>query len=106
MNFKTHNNKEIDVCGTSLVGKIETTYAQLVELFGEPTPSDEYKSDAEWEIELEDGTVNTIYNWKNGRNYLGIDGLDVEDITDWHIGGFEEPTKLRELLQIKSKALS
>jgi len=85
--FATHNDKSINVGGTSLMGYITVTFEKLVDTFGEPTKSDGYKSDAEWDIEFKDGTVATIYNWKNGRNYNGCDGEEVESIIDWHIGG-------------------
>lgn len=72
---------------THLQGFVETTYKTLCEAFGEPNArGDEYKTDAEWNIITPDG-VATIYNYKNGRNYNGEEGLDVEDITYWHIGG-------------------
>jgi hypothetical protein len=74
--------------GTSLQGYINTSYADLVACFGEPDEHyDDYKSDANWDITFADGVCATIYNWKDGRNYCGADGLDVEDITEWHIGG-------------------
>lgn len=74
---------------TSLQGYIDTSYAVLCGCFGQPDLKsiDDYKSDAGWTITFADGIVATIYNWKDGRNYLGDEGLDVEDITDWHIGG-------------------
>lgn len=75
---------------TSLKCSITTTYAKLVERYGEPCESDGYKSDAEWIIEWEDGVIGTIYNWKNGKNYLGDGGEEVEDITDWNIGGHKQ----------------
>jgi hypothetical protein len=87
MKFKTHNDKEVNTGGTSLVGTIDINFNKLFEVFGEPTGSDGYKSDAEWEIEFEDGTVGTIYNWKDGINYNGDDGTPTEEITHWHIGG-------------------
>ena len=87
----THNDKDIHVEGTSLIGYIKIDYDILFMMFGVPTAGDEYKSDAEWEIELKDGKkksqVFTIYNWKDGVNYNGEDGFPVEIITDWHIGG-------------------
>ena len=76
-----------DVNMTSLQGGIYTSYETLVGCFGEPEEGDGYKVDAEWVITFADGVVATIYNWKNGKNYCGEDGMDVEDITDWHIGG-------------------
>ena len=87
--YKTHNEKEINVDRTSYVGEITTTYQTLVDTFGEPTKSDEYKVDAEWIIESPDGVVATIYNWKNGKNYLGNEGLDTVNIINWNVGGFD-----------------
>ena len=78
------------VNGTSLKGYVDVSYATLIEMFGEPLEGDGYKTDAEWVIAFKrnGGTVYaTIYNYKDGRNYCGEEGLDVEDITDWHIGG-------------------
>lgn len=74
--------------GTSLQGHITATYDELVELFGKPHDFfDDFKCDAEWYVEFDDGTVATIYNWKNGRNYNGPDAPAVEAITAWNIGG-------------------
>lgn len=70
-----------------LVGEIEITYNELVEVFGPPNmKTDGYKTDAEWKLNI-DGRDIFIYNYKDGKNYLGDDGLEVEDITCWHIGG-------------------
>ena len=77
--------------GTSLRGYVDTSYANLVSLFGEPDEGDEYKVDAEWTLYFADGKgggeVVTIYNYKDGKNYCGEEGTEVEDITDWHVGG-------------------
>ena len=86
MTFKTHNDTDINVAGTSLSAYLYTTFDKLVETFGEPTTADEYKVDWEWMIEFDDGSVATVYNWKNGPNYCGIDGLQSYEITKWHIG--------------------
>lgn len=87
MNFKTHNDKRIDTVGTCYQGVIEAEYEQLADCFGTSGSGDGYKVDADWDIEFDDGTIATIYNWKNGHNYLGPEGQDVKRITDWHIGG-------------------
>jgi len=94
MNFKTHNDKEIDSTGTHLQGTINIDYKTLVKAFGEPNGSDGYKSDAEWDLLFDDGTPATIYNYKDGINYLDENGTPVEKITDWHIGGEDEKAVL------------
>ena len=74
--------------GTCLQGYIDTTYATLVKTFGEPhNDGDGYKVDAEWCLKFEDGTVATIYNYKDGKNYNGKAGKATKNITEWHIGG-------------------
>ena len=74
--------------GTCLQGYINGSYYELVDAFGPPIGgTDEYKTDAEWLLILNDDVVATIYNYKSGKNYLGANGLNVEDIDRWHIGG-------------------
>lgn len=88
MNFKTHNEVVgIKIDGTSYQGQIEADYDELERLLGLSMDGDGYKTDAEWWIQFRDGTVATIYNWKNGHNYLGEDGLDLEQIHYWNVGG-------------------
>lgn len=88
--FKSLNKSESAIFdGTHLQGYIDTSYEVLLSVFGEPTPGDGHKVDAEWLLQLEDGRLATIYNYKTGRNYLGPDGLDTGDIRDWHIGGHD-----------------
>jgi hypothetical protein len=84
---KVNNDDPSYSNGTSLVDYIEASYELLVETFGEPNDvGDGYKIDAEWLIFTPDG-VATMYNYKDGKNYNGDDGMEVKDITDWHIGG-------------------
>ena len=99
MNFKKASQEE--VIGTHLMGYIETSYARLVEEFGEPEDG-EYKIDAMWFLKFEDGTIATIYNYKDGYNYLGIKGREVESIRDWHVGGFSKDAveRVREMIEI------
>lgn len=76
-----------EAAGTGLRGYLKTTYAQLVRTFGEPSRSgDTTKVDAEWIVRI-NGTLCTIYNWKNGPNFTGRAFPGVEDITEWNIGG-------------------
>jgi len=89
MKFITHNDTDKwFVGGTSLVGYITCNYEHIVKVFGEPSEGDGYKVDAEWDIKWNDGTVSTIYNWKNGNNY-NEDGTRTESIVEWNVGGKE-----------------
>lgn len=67
-----------DVNGTHLQGHMTARYHQLVEVFGEPTDSGD-KTTAEWCLKFEDGTVATIYDWKEYETPTGSYA--------WHIGG-------------------
>lgn len=76
---------------SSLCGYVTAPYSKLVEVFGNPTSNgDQYKTDVEWILAFNDGTVATIYNWKNGPNYCGDHGMPVEKMTEWHVGGFSD----------------
>ena len=78
------------VTGTSFTGTIKATHAELTEWFGHSQQTDEYKTDAEWHVALEkngeDVGFVAIYNYKNGKNYLGANGLNVDDMDEWHVG--------------------
>ena len=89
--------KTIEANGTHLQGNVGATYQELVEVFGEPiryasdgTTHMHNKVDAEWRITFEDGTKATIYNYKNGLNYLGAEGKRVSQISMWNVGGYDE----------------
>ena len=84
-NFTTVSPNEAN--GTFLQGYIQADYRKLKEIFAEPTESDGYKSDAEWIIKFDSGEIATIYNYKDGKNYCGDDGLTLDQIKHWHIGG-------------------
>lgn len=88
MDFVTHNTAKIDINYTHLQGYVDATYKRLKAVFGQPNKGDGYKVDAEWNIRFADGTVATIYNYKDGVNYLGRgEGTPKTEITDWHVGG-------------------
>lgn len=85
MKYKVNDAKS--KIGGSLVGYIDISYKELKDRLGQPVVLDDYKSDAEWVIEFEDGTVAWIYNYKDGKNYNGASGTPKTQIRDWHIGG-------------------
>jgi len=89
--FTTHNDGDIDITGTCRRGYAATTYARLVEVFGEPRECGcSHKTDWEWAVEFmhdEEPVISTIYNWKNGPNYCGPEGLHCTDIKEWNVGG-------------------
>ena len=91
-----------------LQGYLAISYARLVEIFGEPNIGNDgpkSKTDAEWKIKFPDCTVASIYNYKNGKNYEGDNGLAVEDITEWHVGGKTKKslTLIKQVLQENQK---
>jgi hypothetical protein len=88
MNFQTHNETDIPTAGTYFQGQITETFEKLLEVFGTPLgASADNKVDVEWAVETDDGTIATIYNYKDGNAYCGEDGLDPVDIVNWHVGG-------------------
>lgn len=90
MKYQTHRDTVIETEGSFLQGYIRSDFVELFNTFNSPLMGDGYKVDAEWNIKFEDGTVATIYNWKNGKNYLGDAGLELTDMRTWHVGGFSK----------------
>ena len=101
MEYQTHNDVIIDINGTSLKGDIKLDYYDILDRLGKPKECDSYKIDAEWDIEFYDGTVATLYNWKNGKNYCGEKGLALYQIDKWNVGGFKREAldKVNELFK-------
>ncbi len=89
-NFKIEQPK--DFVGGSLFGYMRANYKDLKKLLGNPSDGDGYKVDAEWSIIINGKGIN-IYNYKDGKNYNGKDGLPKTKITDWHIGAEEDVTE-------------
>ena len=96
--------KTNDIDGTHLQGYIHATYYQLLEAFGKPHDNgDGYKTDVEWAFKFADGTVATLYNWKNGKNYLGeAEGLELNDIYEWHVGGNSDKAVAKLLEKLRA----
>jgi hypothetical protein len=79
MKFRVTNNYR-DSNMTGFLGEVNTTYARLVEVFGQPlSGSGDGKVNSEWVIKFADGNVATIYDWK-------LPETPTEDYS-WHIGG-------------------
>lgn len=83
------NDRNSNINFSGLVGYVEATYEELVEVLGEPD-TDFDKSTAHWTVEAPDGTVATIYDYKNYMTPVGK--------YDWHIGGHDE-SKARLLVE-------
>ena len=97
--------KTTNVGGTFLRGYIKASYDQLVKTFGEPhdPDGDNYKTDVEWAFEFADGTIATLYNWKNGHNYLGeAEGLELNDIYEWNVGGNSDKAVAKLLEKLRA----
>ena len=76
------------ITGLVSQGYIAASYDRLVEVFGRPNAAnDGFKTDAEWHLRFNDGTLVAIYNYKDGKNYLKEKGASVRSIVEWHIGG-------------------
>lgn len=71
--------------GTSFHDDIITaTVNELIKIVGEPTVANndgEDKVNFEWHLELGDGTIFTIYDWKEYRS------ISMDELIEWHIGG-------------------
>jgi len=88
--------------GTSFHGA--TIHAKLRDLIDTFGPAHNHQSDTRdkvqnsWNLELEDGTLFTLYDWKEYRAY------DIDEIIEWHIGGHnsEDTTKALNALLIGS----
>lgn len=71
------------VSGTSLVGNVWATFDELERVFGKPTygPDDNVddKVTCEWNLKFSDGTIATVYDWREYRT--------PRDRYEWHVGG-------------------
>lgn len=91
MNYVTHNERETltnEINGTGFIGAVDASYKEICSLFGKPMRYEQGgKVDVMWVVKFSDDTVASIYNWKDGKAYLGDKGLSVDKIKQWHVGG-------------------
>ena len=81
--------------GTSLQGYITATYDQLVARFGQPDGGGD-KTTVEWVLAFADGTIATIYDWKEYETPMGL--------YRWHIGGVNKTAVTRVTQSLKQRA--
>ena len=79
------NDRGSNINCSSLVGYVKATYAELVKELGAPD-IDMDKSTAHWTVEAPDGTVATIYDYKEYTTPMGE--------YRWHIGGHDKKALL------------
>lgn len=81
-NMKTLRSDEVfnKTNGTCYQDTIETSYFNLINLFGLPTFGRGDKTLCEWVLQNHLGDVVTIYDWKSNTN-------DPELVTRWNLGG-------------------
>ena len=107
--YEFENDDMIDYEGVSLQGYVESTYDNLVEVFGDPTLGEDM-SDAKWilqfKVPMEEGE-----SYSEDVDYVTatihkIDELDDDNIPDgiyrWHVSGFDDDAThcVRKLLGI------
>lgn len=84
MKFRTHNDGDIELQGTSLEGYIQATRAQLEKVFGQPLLDDggtgsDGKVPLWWEVQFENGAVARIYVYCRPAPQMN-------DLVSWHVG--------------------
>jgi hypothetical protein len=100
MKFKTDDSYGD---GSSKQGDLSgMTYKELVSIFGkENSDGDGYKVQACWGIEFEDGTIASIYDYKEGKKYNGKSGTPKTKVTAWNIGGYNSMAVVRVMETIE-----
>ena len=88
MKYTTHNDAPIDTNGTHLFGYIQATRAQLEVAFGpaEECGGEEDKVTTMWEIQFDNDSVATIYDWKR----YGQGAPEPHELESWHIGALSK----------------
>ena len=95
---------EILKTGMTFRTEANIPYLDLVDILGEPKMMASGKSDVEWLLMTEKGLA-CIYNYKDGRNWLGNKGCAIQEIATWHIGA-HSMSAARETLKIIEGRLS
>ena len=78
--------KNADTNGTYLQGYLPATFEDLEAVFGESAGAGD-KTTQEWSLKFADGTVATIYDWKEYDTPRGL--------YKWHVGGASKQALVR-----------
>ena len=113
MKIASHNKTKnpIDSTNTEFRGLLHTSYEDLVTVFGEPLDGDGYKTDVQWKLEIFTNSKKTyigrIYNYKNGKNFLGDKGFENENIDTWLVSssGINAIPYIEKYLERRMKSL-
>lgn len=89
--------------GSSYRAAIEASYQDLVEIWGEPSKGDAYKTEAEWIIRPTRNAIITIYNYKNSRAY-DWNNPEITAVREWHVGGHSADVVDRLLKMMNGRA--
>ena len=82
--------------GSHLIGVFGASYDTIKAAFGDPQEGEDDKIQVVWYIQFEDGTIASIYDWKQGASYRGEGcGIHFSDVDEWHVGGIDEKAMLR-----------
>ena len=77
--------------GTYKQGELSLPFAVLQNWLGNPDAGTaDGKTDAEWVLIIDGFEIVTIHNWKNGTAYLGPEGLELSQMTEWTVGGHRD----------------
>jgi len=67
-----YKNSDVTIYGTSLAGSVSLSPKKLIEVFGEPSNSDEYKISGQYVfVHVDTGIPFTVYDWKSTSLYDG-----------------------------------
>lgn len=87
--------------GTSFFDTVlSETPSNMIKLLGKPHYTGGDKTNMEWEMETSDGTVFTIYDWKN------YGGISMDQVVEWHIGGFDRRDTLKAVEELRNALFS
>ena len=86
-------DKNVDICGTSLQGTINTTYDKLVSVLGKPsyTDADPYEKVAcSWDLQVkyyDTGDSGDDWSYEKVSIYCWKEGKIPTKLIPWHVGG-------------------